>query len=42
MNSCVTFLPNNQPAPRGLTVNVSTLSGSDQTISQNGPVQGIS
>ena len=38
MNSFVTFEPNSQPAPRGLTAHASTRSsGSDQTKSQKAP-----
>ena len=40
MNSVVTFAPNNQPAPLGLTAQLSTSSGSDQTRSQNAPAEG--
>ena len=35
--SLETLSPNSQPAPRGLTAQVSTSSGSDQTKSQKAP-----
>lgn len=37
-----TSSPNRNPAPRGLTVHVETLSGSDQSRSLKGPLCGIS
>ena len=38
----LTFEPNSQPAPRGLTAHVSMSSGSDHMRSQNAPSCGIS
>ena len=37
MKSFVTLAPKSQPAPRGLTAQASTSSGSDHTKSQNAP-----
>lgn len=42
LTSLETLSPNNQPAPLGLTAQVSTSSGSLQTRSQNAPSCGIS